>query len=123
MTVRLQWLFSFLGAALSSTIHGCFFAPTSSLPPAEFLLVKSSLVLFFFLREGDIISVSAFVRFCGFATLCFCFLFKVSLPFKTTGRLTPVRLTATRRALRSTSRSLHSFIFIYQSPLISYLYG
>lgn len=32
-----------------------------------------------FLTEGAIISGSAFVRFCGFATVCSCFLFKVCL--------------------------------------------
>lgn len=79
-TAGLQWLFGFSGAALPAVIPcmDAFWAQPRlcpSLSPGS----RSPACLFVCLCEGGgITSVSAFVTFHGSATLCFCFLFKVS---------------------------------------------
>lgn len=104
MALRLQWLFIFSGAIPTSAKYRCWLAPTSFLPLIEFLLMESSL-FYSFLMERDIIWVS--VRFCGFASSWFWFLFK-AVCLSNPGEMNSNESAAMRSALRSTSTPSYS---------------
>lgn len=110
--------------ACGSLVHssGVLFCPSQFFAPYWILACSVQHFFFFFFKGGRYHFSLCLCQILWFLQLRVCFLFKIRLPFKTAGRLTPVRLTAMRSALRSTSRSLPSFIFIYQRPLICFLY-
>lgn len=99
-SVRLQ--VNFFCALISSITHECFFA-------TYWILAKC--IQPFFVGEMGYHFSLCLCQILWFCNSCVSVSFSELVCPLWQGRLSPVRLTAMRNALRSTSRSLHSFIY------------